>query len=168
MSTTLGRGWLKDKAGKRFAPKTLASLVYTSDNQSLETRIDAEHDEMVSAINSVAEELATKILNYTEYSVVLKAADWKNNEAPYEITISLTPVKADTDLQILPDYNMSEEQVLSWMDAKIISGKTFDTYFKLKAYGDKPKIDLPISALIGSNIFIKVEYYGSKNCITSF
>ena len=50
MSTSLKKGWLKDVKGQRFAPNTLASQVFTSDNQSLESRIQSEHDELTAGI----------------------------------------------------------------------------------------------------------------------
>ncbi len=40
MSTTVTTGWLKDKNGDKFAPKTLSSQVATSDGTTLNTKLD--------------------------------------------------------------------------------------------------------------------------------
>lgn len=44
MSTTVKTGWLKDKDGNKFAPKTLTSQVQTSDGVLLEDKIQADLD----------------------------------------------------------------------------------------------------------------------------
>lgn len=44
MSTTVKTGWLNDKNGDKFAPKTLASQVQTSDGILLEDKIQADLD----------------------------------------------------------------------------------------------------------------------------
>lgn len=44
MSTTVKTGWLNDKNGDKFAPKTLTSQVQTSDGTLLEDKIQADLD----------------------------------------------------------------------------------------------------------------------------
>ena len=44
MSTTIKAGWLNDKDGDKFAPKTLISQVQTADGTSLENKIKADID----------------------------------------------------------------------------------------------------------------------------
>lgn len=44
MSTTVKTGWLNDKNGDKFAPKTLTSQVQTSDGTLLEDKIRADID----------------------------------------------------------------------------------------------------------------------------
>ena len=44
MSTTIKTGWLNDKEGNKFAPKTLTSQVQTSDGTLLEDKIQADLD----------------------------------------------------------------------------------------------------------------------------
>jgi hypothetical protein len=41
MSTTVKTGWLNDKNGDKFAPKTLISQVQTNDGTSLEDELDS-------------------------------------------------------------------------------------------------------------------------------
>lgn len=56
MSTTIKTGWLKDKDGELFAPKTLTSQVQTSDGTLLETKIQAD-------INTVKNDVFSDIEN---------------------------------------------------------------------------------------------------------
>ena len=42
MSTTVNTGWLKDKNGDKFAPKTLSSQVMTSEGVALESKINSD------------------------------------------------------------------------------------------------------------------------------
>ena len=44
MATTVKTGWLHDKNGDKFAPKTLTSQVQTSDGTLLEDKIQADLD----------------------------------------------------------------------------------------------------------------------------
>lgn len=48
MSTTVKTGWLHDKNGDKFAPKTLTSQVQTSDGILLEDKIQADLDTALS------------------------------------------------------------------------------------------------------------------------
>ena len=52
MSTVIKTGWLKDKNGEKFAPKTLTSQVITSDGVALESAIEEKLDELKNEINS--------------------------------------------------------------------------------------------------------------------
>lgn len=44
MSTTVKTGWLNDKNGDKFAPKTLISQVQTSDGILIEDKIQTDLD----------------------------------------------------------------------------------------------------------------------------
>lgn len=52
MSTTVKTGWLKDKEGNKFAPKTLTSQVQTSDGTLFEDKIQADLDELETSVNN--------------------------------------------------------------------------------------------------------------------
>lgn len=59
MSTTVKTGWLKDKNGDKFAPKTLTSQVQTSDGTLIEDKIKADIDtakeELAPLVGTTAE-----------------------------------------------------------------------------------------------------------------
>jgi hypothetical protein len=52
MSTTVKTGWLKDKNGDKFAPKTLISQVQTNDGILLEDKIQADLDAVKNEITN--------------------------------------------------------------------------------------------------------------------
>lgn len=53
MSTTVKTGWLNDKNGDKFAPKTLSSQVQTSNGTLLEDEIKNYTDEVVAKKSQV-------------------------------------------------------------------------------------------------------------------
>ena len=55
MSTTVKTGWLEDKNGNKFAPKTLLSQVQTNDGVLLEDKIQADLDSVIANASSVYE-----------------------------------------------------------------------------------------------------------------
>jgi hypothetical protein len=64
MSTTIKTGWLKDKNGDKFAPKTLASQVQTNDGILLEDKIQQDIENKITiALNSTKDYTDTEIAN---------------------------------------------------------------------------------------------------------
>lgn len=62
MPTTVKTGWLKDKNGDKFAPKTLASQVQTSDGTLIEDKIQADKEDILSLISA----LSTAVNNFLD------------------------------------------------------------------------------------------------------
>lgn len=85
MSTTVKTGWLKDKDGDKFAPKTYTSQVYEYDNTSLDEKlqnIDKELDKLENAVISpivaeVGQQLIVKKVDENG-----KPIDWEYVERP--------------------------------------------------------------------------------------
>lgn len=71
MPTTVKTGWLQDKNGDKFAPKTLTSQVQTSDGVLLEDKIQADIDRVADKIVqsdwNADEDEAGHVLNRTHY-----------------------------------------------------------------------------------------------------
>lgn len=61
MSTTVKTGWLNDKNGDKFAPKTLVSQVQTSDGILLEDKIQADLEAVKSYADSIVPEIVTEV-----------------------------------------------------------------------------------------------------------
>jgi hypothetical protein len=51
MSTTIKTGWLNDKNGDKFAPKTLTSQVQTNDGVLLDTKLDEIKESVDNAVS---------------------------------------------------------------------------------------------------------------------
>lgn len=58
MATTVKTGWLHDKNGDKFAPKTLTSQVQTSDGilieDKIQTDLDAAKQEILESVSNVS------------------------------------------------------------------------------------------------------------------
>lgn len=65
MSTTVKAGWLKDKDGNKFAPKTMSSQVINDDGTSLEDSINVELDAIKDILDDKADS-STVSANYNE------------------------------------------------------------------------------------------------------
>ena len=61
MSTTVKTGWLNDKNGDKFAPKTLTSQVQTSDGTLLEDKIQADLEAAKSYADNIVPEIITEV-----------------------------------------------------------------------------------------------------------
>ena len=71
MSTTIKTGWLNDKNGNKFAPKTLMSQVQTSDGVLIEDKINNDLNEIKIYIDSKDVFVAT--YDVTTYQEVVEA-----------------------------------------------------------------------------------------------
>lgn len=56
MSTTVKAGWLKDKDGNKFAPKTMASQVINNDGSLLTAQIDSNLAELETSLKDYTDE----------------------------------------------------------------------------------------------------------------
>lgn len=59
MSNIVKTGWLIDKSGEKFAPKTLSSQITTPDGILLEDKIQSNFDETLGKIDKLSEEVVT-------------------------------------------------------------------------------------------------------------
>lgn len=91
MSTTIKTGWLNNKNGDKFAPKTLSSQVITADGIILEDKIQSDIDE----------QLTTK-------------ADKEHTHDSYE-TKEDAIIKYDTLVEAKPDWNQNDETAIDYI-----------------------------------------------------
>lgn len=87
--------------------------------------------------------------NMVQKHINLSASSWENDTAPYIYTISDASILADSVVNINMDFDPTLEQIRAFSDAIIVSYQQADGMYKLKAYGVKPTIDLPIMLTIG-------------------
>lgn len=94
---------------------------------------------------------ATKGTDYAGASetvtATLLAASWTGNAAPYTYTLSVRGVTATSNQEVLPALNITVEQLEALQSANIQDGGQAANTMTLKAYGDKPTIDLPIRVI---------------------
>lgn len=63
MSTTVKAGWLKDKDGNKFAPKTMASQVINNDGTLLTAQIDSDLANLEQSLKDYTDEQIAGIGN---------------------------------------------------------------------------------------------------------
>lgn len=84
----------------------------------------------------------------TTVEVTLSVDSWVGDSAPYTYTLAVTGVTATSNQELLPALNITSEQLTALQAANIQDGgQTADTII-LKAFGDKPTIDLPIRVIL--------------------
>lgn len=89
---------------------------------------------------------------YVRIETVIPASGWTDSK-PYTNTFVIElGMEGDYEVKVIPRYDWTEEQYEKWTNALIISGEQIDDKLILKAYGDKPDIDIPIIILVGNTI----------------
>ena len=90
------------------------------------------------------------LVNYSSYamSATLLAASWTGTSAPYTYTLAVNGVTANSNQELLPALNITEEQLTALQAANIQDGGQAANSITLTAFGDKPTIDLPIRVIV--------------------
>lgn len=118
------------------------------DLDALEERVTAIETEL----DGIPEALAGKANKYKSQSVTVPATGWAGDAAPYTNTLSVEGVTATNDISVIPQFTWTAEQAEAWAGAMILSGDQAAGSLTLKAYGDKPEIDIDITVMIGDEV----------------
>lgn len=81
-------------------------------------------------------------------TATLLAANWTGDAAPYSYTLTVSGVTATSNQEVLPALNITVEQLEALQSANIQDGGQAANTMTLKAYGDKPTINLPIRIIL--------------------
>ena len=81
-------------------------------------------------------------------SATLFASNWTGASAPYTYTLAVTGVTANSNQELLPALNITEEQLTALQAANIQDGGQAANSVTLTAFGDKPTINLPIRVIV--------------------
>ena len=92
--------------------------------------------------------LGAKVNKSSKVSATMNASSWSGSSAPYTITLSINGVTTSNNVEILITGSATNAQVEAWMAAGIVNGTQATNRVTLKAYGDKPSINIPIEAII--------------------
>lgn len=92
--------------------------------------------------------LGAKVNKSSKVSATMNASSWSGSSAPYTITLSINGVTTSNNVEILIPGSATNAQVEAWMAAGIVNGTQATNSVTLKAYGDKPSINIPIEAII--------------------
>ncbi len=84
-------------------------------------------------------------------SATLSASSWSGS-GPYTITVTVSGVTTSNNVEVLIPGSATDAQVEAWMAAGIVNGTQAANSITLKAYGDKPSINIPIECIIRKDI----------------
>lgn len=124
--STIKTGWLKDKNGDKFAPKTLSSQVIDSDGVNLEDKIedklnelrnemsekDHNHDDLYETKEDANDKLAEGKL-YTD-TLISDKADKEHTHDLYE-TKEDAQLKYDELMAVKADWNQNDETAIDYI-----------------------------------------------------
>lgn len=120
-------------------------------NRTTMTNHEAEFLEWFESIQNtlegdVAANLAAQImaLKSTMITATLSANVWSGTEAPYTYQLTIAGVTATSAQEWLLPTNATMEQVEAAQAANILDGGQSANTVILKAWGDKPEIDIPV------------------------
>ena len=81
-------------------------------------------------------------------TATLVAASWSGTTAPYSYKISNSKILANSNVDINLASSASDAQALSFVAGAFVPGAVAAGSVTIKAYGKKPKVDIPIAILI--------------------
>ena len=87
----------------------------------------------------------------SKQSVTLGAANWSGS-GPFTITVNVTGATTTNNIEVLIPGTATDTQVEAWMNACIVNGTQASGSITLKAYGEKPEIDIPIEVIVRGDI----------------
>lgn len=83
----------------------------------------------------------------TSATVVVTAASWTGDAAPYTATVATTLATVDNHLIVGAGGAVTTEQQEAMVAAMILCTGQTDGSITLSAFGDKPEIDLPVNII---------------------
>ena len=84
----------------------------------------------------------------TTTEVTLSAASWSGNSAPYTYTLTVNGVTDTSTQEIVFATSINLEQLTAGQNANIQDGGQSANTIVLKAWGEKPTVDLPIRVIM--------------------
>ena len=81
-------------------------------------------------------------------TATLATASWTGSSAPYSYKISNSKILANSNVDISPASSVTDAQALAYVASAFVPGAVATGSVTIKAYGKKPKVDLPVVLLI--------------------
>ena len=93
-------------------------------------------------------EINSKIQNVT-----LSSSSWSGSEAPFSYTVSNSNVTNTSKVvEIMPANGATNEQLQAYLSAGLCGGATGTNTITIKAFGEKPSINIPITIVVRGEI----------------
>lgn len=133
------------------AIKTLADKIAT--NASNITKLNSNLATTNTNVSKNTGEISTLTsdLDATKDQTItatLATASWTGSSAPYSYKISNSKILANSNVDISPASSVTDAQALAYVASAFVPGAVAAGSITIKAYGKKPKVDLPVVLLI--------------------
>ena len=146
---------LKNSTNEIIYPQTLVDSVQDESGATLKTLVLMRNNQdaftPTENYQPTTKKYVDDVIATTKSTIVsaaLSANNWSGDSAPYTYTLSISDVTTTSNQELLPALNITEEELTALQSANIQDGgQTADTII-LKAFGDKPTIDLPIRVIL--------------------
>lgn len=100
------------------------------------------------SIGAASKEYVDSVATGTTLSVTLASASWTGTAAPYTYTISNAAITTTSMQELSPATNITADQLTALQNANIIDGGQAAGSMALKAFGEKPSIDIPVRIIV--------------------
>lgn len=100
------------------------------------------------SIGAASKEYVDSVATGTTLSVTLASASWTGTAAPYTYTISNSAITATSTQEVSPATDITADQLTALQSANIIDGGQAAGSMTLKAFGEKPSVDIPVRIIV--------------------
>lgn len=100
------------------------------------------------SIGAASKEYVDSVATGTTLSVTLASASWTGTAAPYTYTISNAAITATSTQELSPATDITADQLTALQNANIIDGGQAGGSMTLKAFGEKPSVDIPVRIIV--------------------
>lgn len=100
------------------------------------------------SIGAASKEYVDSVATGTTLSVTLALASWTGTAAPYTYTISNAAITATSTQELMPATDITADQLTALQNANIIDGGQAAGSMTLKAFGEKPSVDIPVRIIV--------------------
>ena len=105
------------------------------------------NDRITTNANNITK-LNSKIQNIT-----LSSSSWSGSEAPFSYTVSNSNVTSTSKVvEIMPANGATNEQLQAYLNAGMCGGATGTGTITIKAFGEKPTTNIPITIVVRGEI----------------
>lgn len=118
-----------------------------------ETIKDVLDEETASKLYLLCENLDTNKANKSsvvDYTILASA--WSGTTVPYTYTVTMTGVTPTSMQELIPSTAITQAQLETLQNASIVDGGQANNTIYLKAWGDKPTIDIPVRVILRGDI----------------
>lgn len=132
--------------------KITASGILKGDGTGTVTAAEETEVELVEvtadSIGAASKEYVDSVATGTTLSVTLASASWTGTAAPYTYTISNAAITATSTQELMPATDITADQLTALQNANIIDGGQAAGSMTLKAFGEKPSVDIPVRIIV--------------------